>query len=922
VRESKRCHAGIHAKTEVRETATAEACRSQPQRSNDHAVGKSPRSGDNRRRQTVCVATASIAALLVLDKESPGKSNAKAVRYKTMLDGIGFSVRSGVKHILNCTYGTRATAVANGAQSALLVVGVLAFAGYVPAAWSASDEDASKDPVLAEVIVTAAKNLVGVIQESDSAIALGIDKPLVDTPRSVTAISDQLLDRYNVKTVYDFTAVAAGTYTGSYFGVPGSLNIRGTMADTYFMGFQQITNFATYPTPVDASSNIELVRGPTSPAYGAGQIGGYLNFIPKSALGGDAQYLAEPTGAMSLTYGSYNQKEGTLQAATPFMLGSHQAGVSAFVEVVDSDSFYIGEHPRSQTAQLTFNAELASNWSLSATAQVIHSEGYLKDIGWNRVTQNLIDNGEYLSGTALTPIVQPGQRYITVADYLAANAKAPGGIQQYVLPAFGVFATPNQYIALNAATVRLVELSPRQTEISADDINNATTPLLYVGVTRTFSDYGTLKLESFSQYLDALNYQSSGFATLFRTTINEERITYNDRRNFGDDVFLQSAVGLSYRYTHALSYQYLNSGVNSQDRWDLSKPQTSDEIFNAVFDAPGIGGYDWDNATVSHQSDIGIFAIEDALLFEHLDITAGVRNDNYSLRSADNGPYASINGVNQYQWYAQNASPVGYNFSVSFKNPYVVPYYTYAKSYSLNIDQGDAIIPSLIAGDSAIGGSTLYEAGLKTSQLHGRLFAAVDVYRQRNQYLDARDAGIDSQESKGLEGELRYLITKHLGFTSAITFQHVRQLAEGNGNGPFLVITPVQAGITGAEGYGGEFESNAKFLGLAGGYALHTTPGFTTSSFVTYDLDGQWGLTGGITYNSWTGGSLPGSIRLPPYALVKAGVYAKFKGVRADFYVDNAFDRQYFIAEYDVDSNASVLPGVGREFHLKLSKRF
>jgi outer membrane receptor protein involved in Fe transport len=45
-------------------------------------------------------------------------------------------------------------------------------------------------------------------------------------------------------------------------------------------------------------------------------------------------------------------------------------------------------------------------------------------------------------------------------------------------------------------------------------------------------------------------------------------------------------------------------------------------------------------------------------------------------------------------------------------------------------------------------------------------------------------------------------------------------------------------------------------------------------------------------------------------------------GIRADFYVDNLFDRRYFIAEYDVDSNASVLPGVGREFHIKLSKSF
>jgi outer membrane receptor protein involved in Fe transport len=56
--------------------------------------------------------------------------------------------------------------------------------------------------------------------------------------------------------------------------------------------------------------------------------------------------------------------------------------------------------------------------------------------------------------------------------------------------------------------------------------------------------------------------------------------------------------------------------------------------------------------------------------------------------------------------------------------------------------------------------------------------------------------------------------------------------------------------------------------------------------------------------------------------LVKGGAYAMFKGVRADFYVDNLLNKRYFIAEYDVDSNASVLPGVGRELHFKLSKQF
>jgi len=770
-------------------------------------------------------------------------------------------------------------------------------------------------PALEEVVVSAA-NLNGVVQEKDSTAAFGIDKTLVDTPRSVTAISDLLLDRYDIKTAYDFTAIAPGTYTGSYFGVPGSLNIRGTMADNYFNGFQQITNFATYPTPIDASSNVELVRGPPSPAYGAGQVSGYLNLIPKSALD-----LTGPTGAVTATVGSYSQKEATVEGGVPLKIGNNDAGVYGFVKIEHSGSYYLGAHPETQVAQLSFNTHLGADWSFAATSQYIHSDGYLKDLGWNRVTQNLIDNGEYTSGSALTQIVQPGQPFITVADFQAASAQTQAGIQQYVLPAYGILAVPNQYTELNPATVATVTLSPRVTDLSAYDINNASTPILYFGLTGHIGDGGQLKLESFSQYLDALNYQSSGFATLFRTTVNEERLSYLEKQHFGDALFLQSLVGVSYRYTHALSNQYLNNGVNGQDRRDLSQPITPDEIFNAVFSTPGMDGYLWDDAVTSRQSDIAAFLLEDALLFEHLDITAGIRSDNYSLRSDDAGALVTPPGTTPVR-ASESASPTSYSVSLSIKNPWAVPYLTYARSYSLNIDQGDAIDPSFLTSHNAIGESTLREAGLKTSQFGGRLFAAIDVYRQNNEYVDIYDNSIDAQQSQGFEGELRYLATKHLGITAAVTTQHVRQLAAGVGSGPFLVITPQQAGITGIQGYGGMFESNAAYLGLGDGYALHTTPQFTSSLFATYDVGGKWGLTGGVIYNSWTGGSLPGSIRLPPYALVKAGAYALFAGVRADLYVDNAMDRRYFIAEYDVDSNASVLPGIGREWHLKLSKGF
>ena len=64
---------------------------------------------------------------------------------------------------------------------------------------SATNQSPTGDKAMEEIVVTSAKNLTGVIEKKSSDLTFGFDKPLVETPRSVTAISDQLLDRYNIK---------------------------------------------------------------------------------------------------------------------------------------------------------------------------------------------------------------------------------------------------------------------------------------------------------------------------------------------------------------------------------------------------------------------------------------------------------------------------------------------------------------------------------------------------------------------------------------------------------------------------------------------------------------------------------------------------------------------------------------------------
>ena len=144
-------------------------------------------------------------------------------------------------------------------------------------------------PVLADeasetIIVTGDR--AHLIETEPDDTALGLSLPLLETPRAITAVSDTTLDRYGVTGVDTLTAITPSAYTASYYGVEGAVNLRGTLAESYFEGFKRAENRGTYSTPLGDAAEIEILRGPPSAIYGAGKVGGLVNFMPKSEAAG------------------------------------------------------------------------------------------------------------------------------------------------------------------------------------------------------------------------------------------------------------------------------------------------------------------------------------------------------------------------------------------------------------------------------------------------------------------------------------------------------------------------------------------------------------------------------------------------------------------------------------------------------------
>jgi iron complex outermembrane receptor protein len=72
----------------------------------------------------------------------------------------------------------------------------------------------------------------------------------------------------------------------------------------------------------------------------------------------------------------------------------------------------------------------------------------------------------------------------------------------------------------------------------------------------------------------------------------------------------------------------------------------------------------------------------------------------------------------------------------------------------------------------------------------GRLFASLDVYEQERSFYSRPATGVatvSAIRTDGVEGELRWLVTKRLGITGTATWQRTKKLATA-GNGTFITM--------------------------------------------------------------------------------------------------------------------------------------
>lgn len=251
----------------------------------------------------------------------------------------------------------------------------------------------------------------------------GFNKSWLETPRTISTISDDAIDLFSLSAVEDLLHVAPGVFTTTRFGIQGSVDIRNVPADTYFRGMKRITLQGHGRSVLAAMDSIDIVGGPASPLYGMGKIGGYTNVVPKSGRAKNGKYLSHVQGFAQLIGGQYDRRELSVGVGGPIdslnAMGK-QSGYYVYGLVEDSNSYSRGVPIRQQLLQAAisvdnfvgaFRLEAGANYQVSRTAGAL--------VG--RLTQELVDSGEYVGGSPLVDLDLNQNGYIGYLEFEKAS---------------------------------------------------------------------------------------------------------------------------------------------------------------------------------------------------------------------------------------------------------------------------------------------------------------------------------------------------------------------------------------------------------------------------------------------------------------------------------------------------------------------
>lgn len=417
-----------------------------------------------------------------------------------------------------------------------------------------------------------------ILPERELLSIYGLGGSVLDTPRVVSQVNAAQLVRDALRTTDDFVKYAPGITRGGGQNVAGSPFIRGLTSEIYQNGQRIYKDGNDHPLNLNAFEGADIVGGPSSVIFGPSNgTGGYVNYITKKPFFDKHRIeIHSQIGTWVPAGGSFSDFDLTVDTGGPISETlAYRASIkgkrgSSYYQNVENDynSFYgaLGWRPR-EGIRVDLNASYDNYYNFNITR------------GWNRYTQETVDNfGSYWGGRA-TPILNSNgvglwSPVFASADPTAApigwqtrtrNAQGkfvPGAVQTTPLPS----ATPEGAGTImgwvydpNLPGNGLTTIDRSQAGGRPDDKNRAKRYISQVQVGVDLSaDWNILGSAYFQRSIND-NDSVGSFIYQNRSTLWDTRLELRGRLTgdfFGLPIELQSNSGGSYRH---LKYRALSA---------------------------------------------------------------------------------------------------------------------------------------------------------------------------------------------------------------------------------------------------------------------------------------------------------------------------------------------------------------------------
>jgi iron complex outermembrane receptor protein len=642
------------------------------------------------------------------------------------------------------------------------------------------------------IVVTADPNRI--LPNAPSESSFGFNKPLLETPRSVSIISEETIDLFGLSAVEDLVKVVPGVFTTTRFGIQGGIDVRNVSADTYFRGMKRLNLQGHGRSVLAAMDTIEVVKGPPSPVYGMGKIGGYTNMVPKAGRAAEGGYLDRPQGFASGISGTYGRAESSFGIGGPLGFDTRPGGYYVYGLAEDSETFAEQVDVGQRLAQAAMNIDnLIGDFRLETG--VNYQKSTTSGALINRFDQELVDSGRYVRGSPLADLDLNGNGHV---GYLEMNRGSPvrgnlGAANQPLSQRFdwprdsaGNYLPLDQFPAIAGIPQAMYDYLVAHPEadptglLRAQGVGGPLPTSRYVPVGMVLDPrtvgYDTLNLrraDSFERdleakflmgFIDFVNDSDENFTMknqFFYDSMDQLKLSEQPGGGKQDVHVMENKFTVTRRWTGLPAWVAINSLVSANVRWTKATgfryggdfashrtdamlgdgTMTANSTFVHPFDNSDIlnDGAPWTSNYETEYYETGVGVLFDIDLFERTNLMIGGRYDKSRAENVDygntfnatTGTAANPGRPRTSDAYA-NGRDSGGSWSVSLSRQVGdnVRPYMTVAESSLTLESNNNSMSNAVILAGHIGSARLRETGVKLSMLDDKLFFTTALYEQ------------------------------------------------------------------------------------------------------------------------------------------------------------------------------------------------